>query len=58
MDTFLTGLKSAVDTLGATVLLPIVIFIIAVVLGAKVGRHFVLPSPSAWPSSVSTWCSA
>lgn len=40
MDTFLTGLKAAVDTLGATVLLPIVIFIIAVVLGAKVGRAF------------------
>lgn len=40
MDTFLTGLKSAVDTLGATVLLPIVIFIIAVVLGAKVGKAF------------------
>ena len=40
MDAFLTGLKSAVDTLGATVLLPIVIFVIAVVLGAKVGRAF------------------
>ncbi|MBN9237198.1 MULTISPECIES: PTS galactitol transporter subunit IIC [Phyllobacteriaceae] len=40
MDSFLTGLKAAVDTLGATVLLPIVIFIIAVVLGAKVGRAF------------------
>ena len=40
MDAFLTGLKAAVDTLGATVLLPIVIFIIAVVLGAKVGRAF------------------
>ncbi|WP_395450262.1 PTS galactitol transporter subunit IIC [Aminobacter sp. UC22_36] len=40
MDTFLTGLKSAVDTLGATVLLPIVIFIIALVLGAKVGKAF------------------
>lgn len=40
MDALLTGLKSAVDTLGATVLLPIVIFIIAVVLGAKVGRAF------------------
>lgn len=40
MDVFLTGLKSAIDTLGATVLLPIVIFIIAVVLGAKVGRAF------------------
>lgn len=40
MDALLTGLKSAVDTLGATVLLPIVIFVIAVVLGAKVGRAF------------------
>lgn len=40
MDAFLTGLKSAVDTLGATVLLPIVIFVIAVVLGAKVGKAF------------------
>lgn len=40
MDSFLTGLKAAVDTLGATVLLPIVIFIIAVVLGAKVGKAF------------------
>jgi PTS system galactitol-specific IIC component len=40
MDAFLAGLKTAVDTLGATVLLPIVIFIIAIVLGAKVGRAF------------------
>lgn len=40
MDAFLTGLKTAVDTLGATVLLPIVIFIIAIVLGARVGRAF------------------
>lgn len=40
MDAFLAGLKAAIDTLGATVLLPIVIFIIAVVLGAKVGRAF------------------
>lgn len=40
MDAFLAGLKSAVDTLGATVLLPIVIFVIAVVLGARVGRAF------------------
>ncbi|MEW9804405.1 PTS galactitol transporter subunit IIC [Mesorhizobium sp. ZMM04-5] len=40
MDALLTGLKSAVDTLGATVLLPIVIFIIAIVLGAKAGRAF------------------
>lgn len=40
MDTFLTGLKSAVDTLGPTVLLPIVIFVIALLLGAKAGRAF------------------
>src|SRR5690606_41656477 len=40
MDAFLSGLKSAIDTLGATVLLPIVIFIIAVILGAKVGKAF------------------
>lgn len=40
MDALLSGLKSAVDTLGPTVLLPIVIFAIAVVLGAKVGKAF------------------
>ena len=40
MDAFLSGLKTAVDTLGAPVLLPIVIFVIAVVLGAKVGKAF------------------
>jgi PTS system galactitol-specific IIC component len=37
---FLTALKSLVDTLGATVLLPVFIFIFAVILGAKVGRAF------------------
>lgn len=37
---FLTGLKGLVDTLGSTVLLPIFIFIFAVVLGTKVGRAF------------------
>lgn len=37
---FLTALKSLVDTLGATVLLPTFIFIFALVLGAKVGRAF------------------
>ncbi len=37
---FLTTLKSLVDTLGATVLLPVFIFIFAIVLGAKVGRAF------------------
>jgi galactitol PTS system EIIC component len=40
MDSFLTGLKAAVDTMGPTVLLPIVIFIIALILGAKTGRAF------------------
>ncbi len=37
---FATVLKSIVDTLGATVLLPVFIFIFAVSLGAKVGRAF------------------
>lgn len=37
---FATVLKSIVDTLGATVLLPVFIFIFAIVLGAKVGRAF------------------
>lgn len=40
MDSFLSGLKTAVDTLGPTVLLPIVIFVIGLVLGAKPGRAF------------------
>ena len=37
---FATVLKSIVDTLGATVLLPLFIFIFALILGAKVGRAF------------------
>ncbi|MGN7771147.1 PTS galactitol transporter subunit IIC [Phyllobacterium sp. 22552] len=40
MDSFLSGLKAAVDAMGPTVLLPIVIFIIALILGAKPGRAF------------------
>ncbi|MQT11399.1 PTS galactitol transporter subunit IIC [Segnochrobactrum spirostomi] len=40
MDAFLQGLKAVVDSLGATVLLPIVIFVIGLVLGAKPGRAF------------------
>ena len=40
MDAFLSGLKTIIDTLGATVLLPVVIFIIAIVLGAKAGKAF------------------
>ena len=37
---FLTALKSLVDTLGSTVLLPVFIFIFAIALGTKVGRAF------------------
>jgi PTS system galactitol-specific IIC component len=37
---FLTVLKSFVDTMGATVLLPVFIFVFALVLGAKAGRAF------------------
>lgn len=40
MDAFLTGLKAVVDALGATVLLPIMIFIFAIILGTKPGRAF------------------
>ena len=40
MDAFLLGLKSLVDTLGATILLPLIIFVFALVLGAKPGRAF------------------
>lgn len=40
MDGLLSGLKTIVDSLGATVLLPIVIFVIAVVMAAKPGRAF------------------
>jgi galactitol PTS system EIIC component len=40
MDAFLTGLKAVIDTLGSTVLLPIIIFVFALALGAKPGRAF------------------
>jgi PTS system galactitol-specific IIC component len=40
MDSILAALKAVVDTLGATVLLPIIIFVIAIVLGARTGRAF------------------
>ena len=40
MDGILSALKAVVDGLGATVLLPIVIFAIGLVLGAKPGRAF------------------
>jgi galactitol-specific phosphotransferase system IIC component len=39
MEGFLTGLKMFFDTLCATVLLPIIIFIIAVIMGAKLVEH-------------------
>lgn len=40
MDVFLQGLKSVTDTLGPTVMLPIIIFVVAWVLGAKPGKAF------------------
>ena len=40
MDQLLAALKGAVDTLGATVLLPIIIFAMGLVLGARPGRAF------------------
>ncbi len=40
MDAFLSALKAVIDNLGATVMLPIIIFIIALVLGAKPGKAF------------------
>lgn len=40
MDSLLGTLKGVVDALGATVLLPIIIFVIALVLGARPGRAF------------------
>lgn len=40
MNEIAVVLKSLVDTLGATVLLPVFIFIFAIVLGTKVGRAF------------------
>lgn len=40
MDAILTAIKSVFDSLGATVMLPIIIFILAVILGAKPGKAF------------------
>jgi galactitol PTS system EIIC component len=37
---FLTSLKAVIDALGATILLPIIIFFVAIALGAGVGRAF------------------
>lgn len=40
MDAFLVALKAVIDNLGATVVLPIAIFLFALVMGAKPGRAF------------------
>ncbi len=40
METFLTALKAVIDQLGATVVLPVIIFILGLVLGAKPGKAF------------------
>jgi PTS system galactitol-specific IIC component len=40
MAIFLTSLKAVIDNLGATVVLPIIIFLIAWIMGAKPGRAF------------------
>ncbi len=40
MDVFLTTFKAVIDGLGATVVLPIIIFFLAWILGAKPGRAF------------------
>lgn len=40
MDTFLEEFKGVVDLLGATILLPIIIFVLAMILGTKFGKAF------------------
>jgi galactitol PTS system EIIC component len=40
MDSILLGIKAFFDTFGASIMLPIIIFILAVILGAKIGRAF------------------
>lgn len=40
MDAFLSGLKLFFDTFGATIMLPIIIIVLALILGAKFGRAF------------------
>jgi len=40
MDAVLSAIKSLFDTLGAAVMLPIIIFLLALILGAKPGRAF------------------
>ncbi len=40
MEGFLIALKSVIDNLGATVVLPIIIFFVALIMGAKPGKAF------------------
>ncbi len=40
MEVFLTTLKAVIDSLGATVVLPIIIFFVALIMGAKPGKAF------------------
>ncbi len=40
MEVFLTALKAVIDSLGATVVLPVFIFLFAVIMGAKPGKAF------------------
>ncbi|WP_299024174.1 PTS transporter subunit IIC [uncultured Thermanaerothrix sp.] len=40
MEAVLSAIKTLFDTLGATVMLPIIIFLLALILGAKPGRAF------------------
>ena len=40
MEVFLATLKSVIDSLGATVVLPIIIFFVALIMGAKPGKAF------------------
>jgi len=40
METFLATLKAVIDSLGATVVLPIIIFFVALFMGAKPGKAF------------------
>lgn len=40
MEVFLTTLKGVIDSLGATVVLPIIIFVMGLIMGAKPGKAF------------------
>ncbi len=40
LDSVLQGIKLFFDTFGATIMLPIIIFLLAIILGAKFGRAF------------------